>query len=215
FKQAMAFPMYLTAVWLVWVLGRQRGADAVGLVLLGATLLALTVWWREHARERSLAARLVTPLLLALALLPLAGISLLGRTDTAAAAERAGVLAFSPSALEELRRGPRPVFVNFTADWCITCKVNEKAVLSTDGFRAALAASDAAYMVGDWTDVDPAISAFLDVHGAVGVPFYIVYPGGGGEGEVLPTVLTLDRVEQALARAAAAGTGATAATAAR
>jgi thiol:disulfide interchange protein DsbD len=214
FKQAMAFPMYLTAVWLVWVLARQRGADAVGLVLLGATLLALTVWWREHVRERSLAARLLTPVLLALALLPLAGISLMARPAPGDTAE-AGALAFSPAALEELRQGTQPVFVNFTADWCITCKLNERAVLGTDAFRAALDAHDAIYMVGDWTDVDPAISAFLDAQGAVGVPFYIVYPGNGGDGEVLPTVLTLDRVEQALAGAAERGRAAAASTAAR
>ena len=215
FKQFMAFPMYLTAVWLVWVLARQRGADAVGLVLLGATLLALTVWWREHARERSLAARLATPVLLALALLPLAGISLMARPGTPDVAQ-AGALRFSASALQEVRRGPRPVFVNLTADWCITCKLNERTVLGSDAFRAALAEHDALYMVGDWTDVDPEISAFLDAHGAVGVPFYIVYPGGGGEGQVLPTVLQLDRVEQALADAArGSAAGGRAATAAR
>ena len=208
FKQLMAFPMYLTAVWLVWVLARLRGPDAVALVLLGATLLAMTVWWRERSRGRTLAARLAVAALLAVALLPLAGIALLERPAAAASADEAEP--FSAARLAELRQGPRPLFVNFTADWCITCKANERLVLSSDGFRDAMATHDAIYVKGDWTDVDPEISAFLDAHGAVGVPFYIVYPGGGGDGEILPTVLTMETVAEALARASAATPAATA-----
>ena len=96
------------------------------------------------------------------------------------------------------------MFVNVTADWCVTCKANEKAVFGRDGFREALEAANAVYMVGDWTDVDPELTAFLQQYKAVGVPLYVVFPAGGGEGRVLPTVLTLDTVREALAAAAKA-----------
>ena len=85
-----------------------------------------------------------------------------------------------------------------TADWCVTCKANEKAVLSRDAFKAAMQQADAVFMQGDWTNVDPAITAFLEAHGAVGVPLYVVYPRGGGEGRILPTLLTAGMVEDAL-----------------
>jgi thiol:disulfide interchange protein DsbD len=84
----------------------------------------------------------------------------------------------------------------------VTCKANEKAVFSRDRFRAALAAANAVYMVGDYTDVDPAITAYLQRHRAVGVPLYVVYPHGGGEGRILPTLLTPGMAEDALREAA-------------
>ena len=94
------------------------------------------------------------------------------------------------------------VFVNMTADWCVTCKANERNVLSGDAFAAALERTGAVYMRGDWTNTDPAISAFLDAHNAVGVPLYVVY-GPGAPPAVLPPVLTDAIVEDALLRAAA------------
>jgi thiol:disulfide interchange protein DsbD len=115
-----------------------------------------------------------------------------------------GVVPWSPEKLAELRGQGRVVFVDMTADWCVTCKANEKAVLARAPFRKAMRAADAVFMQGDWTNVDPRITEFLRAHGAVGVPFYIVYPAGGGEGEVLPTVLTDRMVVDALERAAAA-----------
>src|SRR5690606_15411962 len=87
-------------------------------------------------------------------------------------------------------------------DWCVTCKANERRVLSQPAFRAALEQADAAYLVGDYTNTDPAITAFLDRHRAVGVPLYVVYPRGGGEGEVLPALLSDEIVTAALRRAA-------------
>lgn len=109
---------------------------------------------------------------------------------------------YSAEALGSLRAEGRIVFVDMTADWCVTCKANEKAVLNTSAFRDLLTAHDAVMMTGDWTNVDPAITAFLEEHGAVGVPLYVMYPRGGGAGEVLPTVLTQDGMRQAFERAA-------------
>ena len=121
----------------------------------------------------------------------------------APAASADGIEPWSPERLEGLRAEGRVVFVDMTADWCVTCKANEKAVLSRAPFKDAMRDADAVFLQGDWTSADPRITEFLGAHGAVGVPFYIVYPAGGGEGEVLPTVLTANIVVDALRRAAA------------
>ncbi len=88
----------------------------------------------------------------------------------------------------------------------MTCKANESTVLSRDAFREALDRTGMAYLVGDWTDVDPALTRYLQEHRAVGVPLYVVYPAGGGEGEVLPIVLTPQVVRDAIERATEATT---------
>ena len=120
----------------------------------------------------------------------------------AVAAGATAAVPYSEARLAALRAQGQVVFVDMTADWCITCKANEKAVLARDGFRDALRDANATYMVGDYTDVDPAITAYLQRYRAVGVPLYVVYPRGGGEGRVLPTVLSPELVSDALADAA-------------
>ena len=202
-KQVLAFPMYLTAIWLAWVLGRQRGVDAMALVAVGAAVMALALWWLERARMRGgWLQRLPAVALLAVAL---SSAWLVGRLPAPAAtaiAAEGGSVPYSADGLQALRAAGTPVFVNMTADWCVTCKANERTTLSSEAFRAALARTGATYMVGDWTNVDPEISAFLEHHRAVGVPLYVVYPRGGGEGEVLPAVLDRDTAVAALERAA-------------
>ncbi|QBG86912.1 protein-disulfide reductase DsbD family protein [Xanthomonas oryzae] len=198
-KQVLAFPMYLTAIWLLWVLGKQRGVDALALMLVGATLLALGLWCFERSRWKShrLGMGLAT-VMLVLALVPVVAVT---RLSLPAATAAEGGVAFSPQLLDRLRADNRVVFVNMTADWCVTCKANEKNVLSSAEFRDALRRVDAVYMKGDWTNVDPAISTFLDQHQAVGVPLYVVY-GPGAPPAILPTVLTGAITEDALLRAA-------------
>ena len=131
----------------------------------------------------------------------LAAIPLVHRLPAPAAPPLAGA-AYSEARVASLRAEGRVVIVNMTADWCVTCKANEKAVLNTPAFRELLATHDAVMLTGDWTNVDPAITAFLEAHGAVGVPLYVMYPRGGGAGEVLPTVLTQDGMRRAFERAA-------------
>ncbi|NLG60593.1 MAG: hypothetical protein GX538_10610, partial [Gammaproteobacteria bacterium] len=201
-KQFMAFPMYLTAVWLAWVLGRQHGVDAMALVGVGLVLLGLGLWWYERKRwTGSKAGRALALAVLVAALLPVAEVARLEPGAGQAQPAGADAIAWSPERLAALRAEGRPVFVNMTADWCVTCKANEQRVLAREPFRAALAETGAAYVVGDWTNVDPAISAFLREHGAVGVPLYVVYPASGGEGEVLPALLTDEIAIAALRRA--------------
>ncbi len=96
---------------------------------------------------------------------------------------------FSPARLAALRAAGRPVFVNMTAAWCVSCLVNERVALSPGAVKAAFAQRGVAYLKGDWTRPDPAISAYLRDHGREGVPLYVYYPPGG-EGEVLPQILT-------------------------
>ncbi|QIL19817.1 protein-disulfide reductase DsbD [Thermomonas sp. HDW16] len=204
-KQLLAFPLYATAAWLVWVLAKQRGADAAGLWLAAAIALALGAW--AWTRLRSGGGR--GWLILVLAALvgigwPLLKLHRLPKPDTAAIATNNGIasVAFSEQALADLRAQGRVVFVNMTADWCVSCKANEKTVFARDGFRDAMEAANAVYMVGDYTDVDPVITAYLQRHKAVGVPLYVVYPRGGGEGRILPVILTPGIADEALAQAA-------------
>lgn len=202
-KHFLAFPMYLTAVWLLWVLGKQRGVDAIGLALVGLVLLALGLWWYQRLRLQAAPRRRTLAVLLLLAsLAPLAGVHRLqAGTDPSVAAAATDTVAYSAAKLAALRAEGRVVFVDMTADWCVTCKANEKAVLGREDFRASMRQADAVFLQGDWTNVDPAITEFLEAHQAVGVPLYVVFPSDGGEGEVLPTVLTQELVAKALARA--------------
>ncbi|MEG2981380.1 MAG: thioredoxin family protein, partial [Stenotrophomonas sp.] len=204
-KQLLAFPMYATAAWLVWVLAKQRGADAAGLWLAAAIALALAAWAWTRLRSGGGRGWLVLALI---ALLGTAGtlvkLHRLPKLPAAGSSIHSGIasVAFSEAALADLRTQGQVVFVNMTADWCVSCKANEKTVFARDGFRNALEAADAVYMVGDYTDVDPAITAYLERHKAVGVPLYVVYPRGGGEGRLLPVILTPGIAEDALAQAA-------------
>ena len=205
FKQLMAFPMYLTAAWLVSVLAAQRGGDAVWNWMLAAIAIALAAWaWtRSRMQGARWALALAVAALIAM-LWPLQRIHALPPAHAGATTSVGATTAvpYSEARLASLRAQGQVVFVDITADWCITCKANEKAVLARAGFRDALRTANATYMVGDYTDVDPAITTYLQRYRAVGIPLYVVYPRGGGEGRVLPTVLTPELVRTALADAA-------------
>ncbi|OOG62789.1 protein-disulfide reductase [Rhodanobacter sp. B04] len=200
-KQVLAFPMYLTAAWLVWVLANQRGADAVGLVLVAMVLLAMTLWWFERNRSGGAVSRSLVALLALATLVPMYLLAHVPAPSRVAASED-GVVAYSPDKLAELRAAGTPVFVDMTADWCVTCKANEHTVLDTEAFRDLLKRTGAVYMKGDWTDVNPTIGAFLQQYHSPGVPLYVVFPKHGGPGKQLSTVLTSSMVEQALTEAA-------------
>ena len=201
-KQVLAFPMYGTALWLLWVLGKQRGVDAMALVLAGLVVLGLALWWFERSRWRSQRVGAVLALVLLLgALVPVWAVTRIDAPGKATAPTADNVVAYSPQMLDRLRQDNRVVFVNMTADWCVTCKANERAVLGTHAFEETLRRTNAVYMRGDYTNVDEQITAFLDEHKAVGVPLYVVY-GPGAPPTVLPTVLTQALVEEALLRTA-------------
>lgn len=190
-KQFLAFPLYGSAIWLLWVAGRQAGVDTMATALLGGLFLALALWFWRPVPWRRVAA---------LACFALAAGLALWRPDvTGAQRGPEHGLSWSPDTLEALRAEGRPVFVDVTADWCITCIANERTVLHTEEIRGAFAARDVAYLVADWTNYDPEIAAFLREHGRNGIPFYVLYPGDPEQpGIVLPQLLRKKTVLQAL-----------------
>ena len=198
-KNLMAFPMYGAAVWLLWVVSLQAGPDGVLATSAGLVLLAFAAWAyglaQRSGRRIGYGAALVG-LVLALAVLPTLG----SATPVAASAADSGFEPFTPARLEALRAEGRPVFVNMTAAWCVTCLVNERIALSPEPVRRAFAERKVAYLKGDWTRGDPAITAFLRNHARDGVPLYVLYPSGGAEPAVLPQILTeadmLDRLSK-------------------
>jgi thiol:disulfide interchange protein len=202
FKQAMAFPLYLTALWLLWVLGRQTDFETAMTALLGMLLIAFALWLWPLSDSAARTPRRVSALLVGLVSLalvtPLAGYFVHG--EDANASTR--MVPFNAESLAELRGSGSPVLVNMTADWCITCKVNERAALSGKDFHESLQHYGVHYMVGDWTHSNPRITAYLAEFGRNGVPLYVLYPANGGEPEVLPQMLTPRTVSDALRRAA-------------
>ena len=188
-RRILAVPMLLTALGLAWVMGRQVGVDDMATGLLAALLLALGLWWTGRRQQR-LAGGAWWPALPAL-LVAAALVAVVPRAGAPAAATAArGEEAFSETRLAALRAEGRPVFLYFTADWCLTCKVNEKAAIQRAEVERAFQAKRVAVMTGDWTRGDPTISRFLAAHGRSGVPFYLFYPAGGKDPRELPQVLT-------------------------
>ncbi len=199
-KEVLAFPMFAAAAWLVWVLSVQTGADGVALVSGGLLLLAFGLWLRERTRSLSPGWRRWGAIL---SLAALAGTLALGMATDRLVAPTGGTGSvcsgslpsepYSPERLAQARAEGRPVFVNMTAAWCITCLVNERVALSTVEVAQVFAEAGILYLKGDWTNRDPAITAYLAAHGRNGVPLYVFYPPGG-EPMILPQILTPDLV---------------------
>ena len=188
FRRILAVPMLVTALGLAWILGRQVGVDGMTIGLAAALLLALGLWWTGR-RQMALKSGAWWPALVALIMA--AGLIAIGPRDAVVGATASrGTQPFDEAKLADLRKQGRPVFLYFTADWCLTCKVNEKAAIERSEVTQAFAAKHVVTMVGDWTRGDPAISRFLSSHGRSGVPFYLFYPAGGGEPRELPQILT-------------------------
>ena len=191
FKQFLAFPMYAAAAWLVWVLAQEAGPRGVILALAAMIALALAAWLWSVTRDLSGRGRVIG---LVAALLVLAGAlyavaQLQGQAATPPQAVTKGE-AYSAAKLASYRAANRPVFVDATAAWCITCLVNEEAVLSKDTVKSAFAAKNVVYMVADWTNQNPEITALLKENGRSGVPMYLYYAPGSDKPVVLPQILT-------------------------
>jgi DsbC/DsbD-like thiol-disulfide interchange protein len=191
-KQFLAFPMYAAAAWLVWVLAQETGANGVAAILAAMVALALAVWLWSVTRDLSGRGRgigAVAALLVFAA--GLYGLTLLrGQSAPAAAGKTALGEAYSAAKLASLRASGRPVFVDATAAWCITCLVNEDAVLSRQTVKDAFAAKKVAYLVADWTNRNDEITALLKQNGRSGVPMYLYYASGANTPVILPQILT-------------------------
>jgi thiol:disulfide interchange protein/DsbC/DsbD-like thiol-disulfide interchange protein len=186
-RRILAAPMALTALWLAWLLARQSGTQGLLIGLAAAALLALLLWAAARAGRWLLLAPAMAAAAVAAAILP--------ASTPASPGEGAALAAqpFSEGRLAALRAQGKPVFVYFTADWCLTCKVNEKAVLERSEVADAFRRRGVAVLVGDWTRGDPEIGRFIEKQGRSGVPLYLWY-APGKPAEVLPQILTTGRL---------------------
>jgi thiol:disulfide interchange protein DsbD len=188
-RQILAFPLYGTVAWLIWVLMQEVAPGDALMVMFGLVAVGFAVWvyGRTRMRWRRLGA--------ALAVLSVAGAITLAATAAPATAPQAAARdglpyeAFSSARLAALTADNKPVFVNLTASWCITCLFNEHATLDSAAIRHAFAAHGVTALKGDWTRRNPDITAFLQQHGRSGVPLYLLYDKSG-EATVLPQILT-------------------------
>ena len=204
-KQLLGFALLATAVWLVWVLGQLAGIDGVGRVLAFLVVVGMATWmWGKSQSARRARVWQVLALLViaigAIFTLRFAPVSSVQAAGPESRAEGEGVWTpYSDARLQEALAAGRPVFVDFTADWCITCKFNERSVLNQSTVQEAFAAADTLLLKVDFTRRDDAILEMLRAHGRAGVPLYLLYrPGEDGKPQILPELLTESLVLKAL-----------------
>ena len=193
FRECLAFPMFATAAWLLWVLDVQCGASGLALAMALSVGLLWLGWVLRHGGRilRGIAAGAAVALLFwgAIMLQP----------QARAAGADAGWQQWSPGAIAEAQHAGKPVLVDFTAAWCVTCLVNERVALDNSVVSARLRDDGVVLLKGDWTSRDSAITRELRAHGRDGVPLYLLYPGATGRAPiVLPQVLTPNDVLHAL-----------------
>jgi thiol:disulfide interchange protein len=200
FKQLMAFPMFATVVWLVWVLGQQSGIDGAGALLGLLVLMTLAIW----ALTLKGTARTVIATLSVAACAY--GIWVIGPNVTkiqdvqnSSTASTSGWQAWEPGRVDQLTASGQSVFVDFTAAWCVTCQYNKKTTLSNAAVLADFDAKKVARLRADWTRRDPAVTAALTQLGRSGVPVYVIYKPGRAP-RVLSEILSVEDVRAELAK---------------
>ena len=198
FKQFLAFPLYITGVWLIWVVGRQTSVDIVATIIIGLVLITMSIWL---TKLRQAAGHKITTLSFAnlFAALCLIGAVTIPAWSITKDTEPVRWEPYSQQRLSELRQAQKPVFVNLTADWCITCLANEK-IAFTNAFYQSLSDNQVTYLKGDWTNNDPEITKLLNQFQRSGVPLYLVYPEGEASAEVLPQILLENTLISAIQR---------------
>ncbi len=208
FRSILAFPMLATAVWLFWILGKQLGASSMAVALLAAVFFAFSLWafGRVFGSAHPWPWRGVAAAALVVTLLTGAKVEDY-RIDPAALADgHAGTLGqltlerFTPKRVADYVESGQPIFVYFTADWCVNCKVNEGVALASEKVGTAFRERGIKVLEGDWTNQDPVITEWLQRHGRVGVPLYLYFPEGSSVAEpaVLPQILLPDIVIAAI-----------------
>lgn len=200
FRRLMAFPMFATVAWLVWVLGQQTGIDGAAALLVLLVAGAMVAWALTLAsRTRLIIASLSIAGFAALALTIGQNVTKLADATAASGGAASGLWqAWEPGRVEQLTAAGTPVFVDFTAAWCVTCQYNKKTTLAHADVLADFSNKKVALLRADWTRRDPAISAALNGLGRNGVPLYVVYAPGKPP-VLLSEVLSVDEVRAALA----------------
>ena len=196
-KQFLAFPMYLTALWLLWVAGRQTGVDVVIAVVTGLVLMVLAIWlWQLATKVSSSGAIFICKVLAVLALVAAVAVT---EKELNQREQVQPWQDYSPQRLDNLRSNGNAVFVNLSADWCITCLINERVAMG-DNFFASLKSNNVTYLKGDWTFKDPQITQLLNQYNRNGVPLYLLFSSDSEKVEVLPQILTesllVDKINQ-------------------
>jgi len=209
-KQILAFPLYATVAWLVWVTSQQAGPQGVAAVLAGLVLIAFGAWIYQTGRTAGRHWRrtaTATALLMVLASIGIAVVSDASSPQRTSSDSARGGVAWEPFSVRrvaELQSQGKPVFVNFTAAWCITCLVNERVALRSPAVTEAFARKGVVYLKADWTRRDPEIARVLDSFGRSGVPLYLVYPPARPgqrarpEPSVLPQILSEGMIIEAV-----------------
>ncbi len=198
FKQLMAFPMFATVAWLVWVLGQQSGIDGAGALLALLVLMALAIW---ALSLRGAARNTIATFSIAIGALGIwaIGPNIIKPVNTPPAAVSARWQDWQPGRVEQLAAQGQSVFVDFTAAWCVTCQYNKKTTLANAAVLADMDAKNVALLRADWTRRDPAVTAALALLGRSGVPVYVIYKPGRAP-VVLSEILSVDDVRAELAR---------------
>lgn len=198
-KQVLAFPLLLTCIWLLWVLGHQVNSDAVAALLVGATAIAFATWLWHKQPSTATGHRLLRLIALICAALALV---IAAQVRQFADPPENEWVPYSAATLAELRAQDTPVFVNLTADWCITCLANDRVALNTDQVRNTAERLGVAMVKGDWTNTNPEITALLKQYGRSGVPLYLMYPAeGDADAQILPQILNRQLVVDAMEQA--------------
>jgi thiol:disulfide interchange protein len=198
FRFFLGFPMVATALWLSWVAGQQAGSAAVVKLLIAALLVSLGAWL--FGRSQLTRASISTIMAAALALTGAAlSLSVVPTTTRAQSQHVLNGAAYSDTALAAARSTGRPVFVYFTADWCISCKVNERSTLANAAVQKAFTAAGTRILIADWTKRDDVIARTLADYGRFGVPLYLWFPAGGGDAQILPQILTPETMLRTIA----------------
>jgi thiol:disulfide interchange protein len=202
-KQFLAFPLYATVAWLIWVLSFQVGATGLLAALAALVLIAFGAWAYNSSQGLSnVWARAFQGVAAVSVIGAIALALLIGQTrptlTNADVTSSAGAETFTDQKLNAILASGEPVFVNMTAAWCITCLVNERTALSTAAVREAFASRRITYLKGDWTNRNPEITRLLAKFGRSGVPLYVLYRGGDNEPVLLPQILTQSLVLEAI-----------------